>query len=261
MRRPILPQPAIFGTSKDETPCHPLSRGDFTTVLRPMAFFWFRGKLFVGHNWLSSLHIAEEPVWDPKPVPVGTRIEDCNGYIDFVEIRREGPPYYRAYAVLRLKHRYKPDDSHSGNPVLNTWRTGKKFDQGAVMIDEQHVLFPNCFMQLTWNGAFDGGKLIAPHQIDDFKAEVTQHELHWDKHREKCETDPNYNGECPPYPRRKYCGYYTPHICMCHKWSGDGENRLQRILRSSSLDMMRYDPRAVTVRKREHPKGCARCKF
>jgi hypothetical protein len=250
-----LPQPVEFPVHTGEETCHPLSRGDFTRILRPRAFFWYRNKLFVGYNWLSSLHINEEPVWDPKPVLVGTRIEDCNGFIDFVEIRREGPPYYRGYAMLRLTYRYRPNDTGSGNPVLGGWGEAKKLDQGTVAIDEQYMLFPNCFMQLSWSNTFDPGELLAPGQIDDWKADRTQDDAHW----ESCKIARTMDEPDPPFPKRKHWGFYTPEICMCHKWLGDGENRLRRILRSPCLDTMRYDKRAVAIRKREHPNGCLLC--
>lgn len=244
----ILPQPVIYSTGETEEVCHPNSRGDYQSLLQPQAFLWFRNKLYVGHNWLSSLHTNEEPVWDPKHVPVGTRMERCNGNIDFTEIRYEGPPYRRGYAVLKLKYLYKPNDAWgTGNSIV------ENTDQGCVTIEEQFVLFPNCFMVMTWDSPFEAGELISPSQIDDYHAEKQIEDEMFDLQQKV-----GY-GNLPRWPKRKYQGFHTPRICVCHKWYGDGENRLRHILRAPSMDAMRYDPRAVALREAEHPNGHLHC--
>jgi hypothetical protein len=231
----VLPQPVTHNEG-------------WITLLQPRAFFWFRGRLYVGYGWLSSLHMDEEPVWDPAPVEVDTRIETCNGHIDFVEVKQEGPPYYRKYAVLKLVYRYKPDDTGLGNPVIR-----KSHTQGCVEIEEQHVLFPDCYMQLSWSNGNSGSSLIHPYDIKEYQ-KFQKKSDRWHKQ------NPNwFDGGAAPFPQRKHKEFHTPSICLCHKWSGNGVNRFRRIKRAKSLENWRNHPDATRIREQEHPNGCINC--
>ena len=64
----------------------------------------------------------------------------------------------------------------------------------------------------------------------------------------------------PPQPQMGYQDFYTPDICMAHKWAGDGSNRVRRIKRTASFETMRNDPRAIALRNKEHPNGSVACK-
>lgn len=72
--------------------------GDMDFILRPAAFFWYAGQLYVGYAYLSCLHHDEEPCWDPVPVPLGATIDASLGYYSFKEvIQGQGR---RSFAVL-----------------------------------------------------------------------------------------------------------------------------------------------------------------
>lgn len=134
--------------------CHPWSKeypekGYGQTLLRPGAFFWYGGKLYVGYGWLSSLHHEETPVWDPEPVPLDAVVETCCGYYHFKEVLSEERPYYRKYAALDVHYLLHPDDSIRGS-------LRKKIDQGTIHIDERYVLPPNCYLEAQWEGGFGG---------------------------------------------------------------------------------------------------------
>jgi hypothetical protein len=112
-------------------------------ILRPAAFFWTAGRLYVGYARLSCLHHDEEPLWDPTPVPQGVIIETCAGFYQLTGVLIEGAPYRRQYAQLQFAHLYRPDDYGSG--FLR-----KQIDQGAFPIREQYVLAPNTYLEAQW---------------------------------------------------------------------------------------------------------------
>lgn len=87
-------QPIHFN---DNFPPHDSTRGS-AFILRPAAFLWYAGKLYVGYAFLSCLHHDEEPCWDFVPVPVGATIDASLGYFRFKEvIQGQGR---RSYAVI-----------------------------------------------------------------------------------------------------------------------------------------------------------------
>jgi|GEM_PF-2134408 len=147
-RRVIIRQPIDLGDGK----CHPLSKtgAPYTcTMLRPGAFYWHAGRLYVGYGWLSSFHAGEEPVWDPQPVPRNAVVETCMGYYHFSNMFVEGPPYFRTYAELSLRYLYQRSDWGSG--FLK-----KKIDQGTIDVREKIVLPPNCYLEYQWEGGWGG---------------------------------------------------------------------------------------------------------
>lgn len=112
-------------------------------ILRPGAFFWTAGRLYVGYARLSTLHHDEEPMWDPVPVEVNTIIETRGGFYQFTGIMREGSPYHRAYAQLQFAYAYTPDDY--GDGFLK-----KRIDQGMIPIHEKYVLAPDTYIETQW---------------------------------------------------------------------------------------------------------------
>ncbi len=112
-------------------------------ILRPAAFFWTAGRLYVGYSLLSTLHHDEPPLWDPQPVKLGTIIETRAGFYQFTGILREGEPYRRQYAQLQFAYFYRPDDF--GDGFLR-----KQIDQGSIAVHEKYVLAPNTYMEAQW---------------------------------------------------------------------------------------------------------------
>ncbi|MBI2030395.1 hypothetical protein HYT05_02125 [Candidatus Kaiserbacteria bacterium] len=146
----VIRQPMDVGDGK----CHPESRsGGWTQMLRPGAFYFHAGRLYVGYGWLSTFHEGEEPVWDPDPVPLHAVIETCNGYYHFSSVFAEGPPYFRRYAELSVRYICRPDDFGSG--FLK-----KKIDQGRIDIHEKLVLPPDYYLEYQWDGGFGGGHAL-----------------------------------------------------------------------------------------------------
>ena len=112
-------------------------------ILRPGAFFWTAGRLYVGYAQLSCLHQGEEPMWDCRPVKPGTIIETRGGFYQFTGIQQEGKPYWRQYATLQFAYLYRPDDT--GNGFLR-----KKIDQGSIEIHEKYTLAPETYLEAQW---------------------------------------------------------------------------------------------------------------
>jgi len=140
-RRKRILQPVDLADGK----CHPRSReSGWQVMLRPGAFFWHAGRLYVGYGWLSTFHPDEDPVWDPEPMPLDAVIETCLGYYHFSNVFSEGPPYFRKYAQLNVHYLLKPDDFGWG--FLK-----KRIDQGTIPVNEQFVLPPDCYLEIQWN--------------------------------------------------------------------------------------------------------------
>ena len=112
-RHVIIRQPIDL----DDGKCHPESRANpfpRGPMLRPGAFYWHAGRLYVGYGWLSTLHKGEEPVWDPQPVPLDAVVETCRGYYHFSNMFVENAPYFRKYAELTMRHIHKTRDDPRG---------------------------------------------------------------------------------------------------------------------------------------------------
>lgn len=118
-------------------------------MLRPGAFYWHAGRLYVGYGWLSSFHEGEEPVWDPVPVPLNAVVETCNGYYHFSNMFMEKGPYFRKFAEISMLYVHKPHDSDNG--FLK-----KKTDQGTIAINEKVVLPPDYCVEYQWDGGHGG---------------------------------------------------------------------------------------------------------
>jgi len=119
------------------------TRSPYIFILRPAAFYWTTGKLFVGYSRMSALHHEEAPLWDPEPVPVGTIIETRAGFYQFTQIQQEGQPYRRKYANLQFAYLYRPNDF--GDGFLK-----KEIDQGSIEIHEKYVLAPGVYLEAQW---------------------------------------------------------------------------------------------------------------
>ena len=120
-----------------------LQEDGWVGILRPGAFFWTAGRLYVGYARLSTLHHDEEPMWDPVPVEPGTVIETRGGFYQFTGIMREGSPYHRQYAQLQFAYAYRPSDF--GDGFLK-----KEIDQGMIPIHEKYVLGPDTYVESQW---------------------------------------------------------------------------------------------------------------
>lgn len=153
----IVRQPIDLGDGK----CHPLSREDgwVGSMLRPGAFYWHAGRLYVGYGWLSSFHEGEEPVWDPKPVPLGAVAETCNGYYHFSNMFVEGAPYFRKYAELSVRYIHKTHDGPNGFLKKEVVQTTE--------INERIVLPPDYFLEYQWHGGGGGWEQVLNRKWQD----------------------------------------------------------------------------------------------
>lgn len=160
-RRVIVRQPIDLGDGK----CHPLSRGGpgaMWSVLRPGAFYWHAGRLYVGYSWLSTLHEGEEPVWDPKPVPENAVVETCRGYYHFSGMFVEKAPYFRKYAELSVRYIHEPSDY--GDGFLK-----KQIDQGRFDFRENIIIPPDYYVEYQWHGGGGGGHALLNRRLRDHR--------------------------------------------------------------------------------------------
>jgi len=154
----IVRQPIDLGDGK----CHPLSDTDSGgRMLRPGAFYWHAGRLYVGYGWLSTFHESEEPVWDPNPVPLGAVVETCRGYYHFSDMFVENAPYFRKYAELTVRHIHKTHDGPNGFLKKEVIQT--------TDIREKIVLPPDYHLEYQWGGGGGGWVQVLNRQWRDPK--------------------------------------------------------------------------------------------
>lgn len=124
--------------------------------MRPCAFFWRAGKLYVGYARDGKLHRPnEKPVWDPMPVELGTYIDTKHGYYHFERVYEDRSRYFRKFAVVRFHCVYRPgEDAQKLKRVVSCQHAnGYDYvspDHGIIPIDETFTFHPNCYLEHQW---------------------------------------------------------------------------------------------------------------
>lgn len=109
-------------------------------ILSPRCFYWARGRLYVGYNYLSRLHPDEEPLWDPIPVKPYTVIEAMGGFFQLTQVQEEKGPYYRKWARLESHMVIQPCDY--GDGFLK-----KRINQGEIEVHNAYTLEPETMLR------------------------------------------------------------------------------------------------------------------
>ncbi|MBP7133761.1 hypothetical protein KBA73_00945 [Patescibacteria group bacterium] len=118
-------------------------------ILRPGAFFYYAGKLYVGYAWCSRMHLGEKPMWDPTPVPLGATIDTSMGYYKFAKILKpsEGPGCNKTFAVLRFTHVIEMRDWWP-KPRPKNWATLPE----NVRVKQELVIPSGYYLEHQWLG-------------------------------------------------------------------------------------------------------------
>ena len=215
-------------------------------VMRPAAWFWRAGKLYVGYDDGDGHTQGNQPHWDPQPVPVGAQVETCGGIYRFEKVLTEGAPYFRQYAVLSFRYNYYPNDRRLSSQ--------KRLDQGKVVMLEQMVLDPDCFLE--WQRPSRRQSYLIP------PTEAAADIKYW-RQRNKEWRAGKKKGLGPAQRARspmKHRHFGSDERALVHRWAINPQNLIRRIMRSRSLDPLRFSPLSVRLREKEyHPKGCCRC--